>query len=98
MISQRTLIMVASIIGLAGSVFTAGINYSFIQSRIDNKLDRMTYVEENNRNSLRITRDSVAISGNSAAIQALRGDVIDIKQRLTDVSCELVRPRRSYCR
>lgn len=94
-IDQRTLTFVGGVMTLIVTILTLGVNYGVMRYQLDGKADRgeMREMVKDSTHALdtRVTR-------NTEVLMKLTDDVGDLKQRLTDVACELVRPRRTYCR
>lgn len=94
-IDQRTLTFVASIIGLSTTVLSLGGAWALMRYQIEQKADR-TEMREMVRDSTRAL--DLRVTRNTETLRVLVDDMADVKQRTTDIACELVRPRRSYCR
>ena len=97
-ISQRSLAFVASLVALLGSLFSAGIAYGVMRAQLDAMLDRSEHVEAMQGIDRRISRDSSVLRFVVDEIAELKAEARDTKQRTTDIACDLVRPRRAYCR
>lgn len=97
-ISQKTLAYVGALVALLGSLFSAGISYGVMRAQLDGKSDRSAVEASFRELDRRLVRDSSVVQILREDIHDIQRDVTDIKQRNTDIACELIRPRRSYCR
>lgn len=97
-ISQKSLTFAASLIALLGSLFSAGIGYGVMRAQLAGKLDRAVHVDAMQAVDRRISRDSSVLHTVLETITELQADARDTKQRTTDIACDLIRPRRTYCR
>lgn len=97
-ISHKTLSYVGALVALLGALFSAGISYGVMRSQLEGKSDRSA-VEASFRDfDRRIVRDSSVAQTLRDDMRGIQRDLDDIKQRNTDIACELIRPRRTYCR
>lgn len=97
-ITQKTLSYVGALVALLGALFSAGISYGVMRSQLAEKPDRATVEATFQALDRRIVRDSSVMQVLREDLHNIQRDVSDIKQRNTDIACELIRPRRSYCR
>ncbi len=101
-IDQRTLTFVAGLIALIGTLLSIGVSWGVMRYQLEGKADRLE-MQLLVRDSLRAV--DARVTRNSTTLQQVTQDMSDMKeklekveQRTTDIACELVRPRRSYCR
>lgn len=94
-IDQRTLTFVAGIIGIVATIASLGGSYALMRYQIDGKADRAE-MREMVRDSTRML--DMRVTRNTETLRLLVEDMADVKQRTTDIACELVRPQRRYCR
>jgi len=97
-ITQKTLAYVGALIALLGSLFSAGISYGVMRSQLEGKSDRSAVEASFRELDRRLVRDSSVMQVLREDLHDIQRDVSDIKQRNTDIACELIRPRRTYCR
>lgn len=97
-ISQKSLAFVASLIALLGSLFSAGIAYGVMRSELAAKVDRAAYAEDLQRIRTSIARDSSVVQGLGQDVHELSRKVDRVEDRVTDIACDLLRPRKNYCR
>lgn len=97
-ISQRSLAFTATLVALLGSLFSAGIAYGVMKSQVDGKVDRTAYMMDLNGIRASITRDSSAVRALGEDVHELSRKVDRVDTRVTDIACDLIRPRRPYCR
>ena len=101
-IDQRTLSFVAGLVAIVGVLVSMGISYGVMRFQLDGKADRLE-VQLLVRDSLRavdarVSRNTTTLQSLTNDMDDLKSEVGDIKRRTTDIACELVRPRRTYCR
>ena len=94
-IDARSLQMVGLIIGLVTTVLSVGGSWAIMRYQLDQKADR-TELREIVRDSTRAL--DIRVTRNTEALRVLVEDMADVKQRTTDIACELIVPRRKYCR
>lgn len=101
-IDQRSLTFFAGIVAILGTTLSMGITYGVMRYQLDGKADRVE-VQMLVRDSLRaldarIVRNTTTLETLTDDMSDLKADLSDVKHRTTDIACELVRPRRAYCR
>lgn len=101
-IDARTLQLLAGIIAIVGTLLSIGVSYGVMRFQLEGKADRLE-MQLLVRDSLRamdarVSRNSTAVQALSQDMGELKEEIGDVKRRTTDIACELVRPRRAYCR
>lgn len=97
-ITQKTLSYVGALVALLGALFSAGISYGVMRAQLADKPDKATVEASFQAIDRRIVRDSSVMQVMRDDLHDIQRDLTDIKQRNTDIACELIRPRRTYCR
>lgn len=94
-IDQRTLTFVAGLMAIVGTIMSLGVTYGVMRYQLDGKADRAE-LREMVRDSTRAL--DIRVTRNTEVLRGLVEDMADVKQRTTDIACDLIRPRRPYCR
>lgn len=94
-VDQRTLTFMIGLMALIGTVLSLGGSWALMRYQLDGKADRAE-MREMVRDSARAL--DIRVTRNTDVLRVLIEDMADVKQRTTDIACELVRPRKAYCR